>query len=313
MRDAAAFVRAAPGLGLRGRTAAKIARQLVSERVNRDRLVRRRTSQTQIGFDFFLKELKRTRPDISFFFTNHVASSMHRYWPALYPGDYADLKYAQDWQDQWAGEIPFAVREAVDQLTQLKRFVDANSGYCLLVASSMGQAAVENKDPVRNEVVISDLKKFLGWAGLGPEDWENRPAMNPQFNVFIAGEKLDPTIERLRKLRVCGRSVSAENLGEQVVRLEVREVNVSEFVVTDDGTPVDPAALGLSLIDLQDAAGANAYHIPEGSLIVYDPARARHRDTFEVTDTLSTVEIAPSILQNFGVERRSYMEAGRLI
>ena len=90
-------------------------------------------------------------------------------------------------------------------------------------------------------------------------------------------------------------------------------MNVSEFVVTDDGTPVDPAALGLSLIDLQDAAGANAYHIPEGSLIVYDPTRARHRDTFEVTDTLSTVEIAPSILQNFGVERRSYMEAGRLV
>ena len=74
-------------------TFGKISNQIISERLNKDRLVRRRTSQVQLAFDFFFKELKSTNPDISFFFTNHVASSLHRYWPSIFPNDYEELKF----------------------------------------------------------------------------------------------------------------------------------------------------------------------------------------------------------------------------
>lgn len=61
--------------------------QVVSERVRQARNVRRRTYQSVLAFDIFMKQLESTRPGFATFFTNHVASSMHRYWAAAFPGD----------------------------------------------------------------------------------------------------------------------------------------------------------------------------------------------------------------------------------
>jgi hypothetical protein len=73
---------AAPGLGFRPRTAIDVAGQLASEWRQPWQRVRRRTYQTVLEFDIFMHQLEATRPDFSTFFTNHVASSMHRYWCA---------------------------------------------------------------------------------------------------------------------------------------------------------------------------------------------------------------------------------------
>ena len=46
----------------------KLNKQIISERINSDRLVRRRTSQAEISFDLYFKQLIDTKPDISFFY-----------------------------------------------------------------------------------------------------------------------------------------------------------------------------------------------------------------------------------------------------
>ena len=75
--------------GIRPTTIAKIARQLASERIWRHRTTRRRTIQSLLAFDLFVAQLQSKKPDGAFFFTNHVASSMHRYWPATFTADYS--------------------------------------------------------------------------------------------------------------------------------------------------------------------------------------------------------------------------------
>ena len=86
------------------------------------------------------------RPEIAMFFTNHVASSMHRFWPATFPEDYSKPFWDETWASKWNGEIPFAMGEADLQIRDLMKFVESDQRYALVVVTSMGQAAVDLGD-----------------------------------------------------------------------------------------------------------------------------------------------------------------------
>ena len=67
---------------------------------------------------------------------------------------------------------------------------------------------------------------------------------------------------------------------------------------------------GMENVKIQDRCGATAYHIPQGSLIIYPKSKILQR---EVMTTISTTEIAPAILQNFNVSIPDYMKGGMLV
>ena len=69
-KDAFKFMLKSKQLGLKLDTFLKLNKQLISESINSDRVVRRRTSQAEISFDLYFKQLIDTKPDISF--TNHL-------------------------------------------------------------------------------------------------------------------------------------------------------------------------------------------------------------------------------------------------
>jgi len=307
LKEAAAFLRAAPGLGLSGRTVGKVAGQLLFEQINSKRTVRRRTSQVQIAFDFYLKALKADKPDISFFFTNHVASSMHRYWPALFPGDYEALQFDDDWQADWSGEIPFTMRESAHHLGSLMRFVETNPNYMMCVATSMGQAAVQGKERVDRKVIITGLKRLMNKLGVPEDSWEKRPAMVPQYNLQISDEFRDSFKQNIGALTVNGRQIDVKDLGHGVIRIDFSMANQRSLEMEYRGQTVDPARFGFVNVDLQDAAGANAYHIPKGMFLTYDPAQIRGQ---EARQSISTLEVAPTILRNFGVSVPNYLQTG---
>lgn len=307
LKEAGRFLRAAPGLGLKGRTLGKLVAQLASERVNSRRTVRRRTSQVQIAFDLFAKALERERPDITFFFTNHVASSMHRYWPALFPGDYEELIYDQDWISNWSDEIPFTLREADHQLTVLTRFVERNPGYNLVIASSMGQAAVQGRMKINKTILIKSLKKLMSGLGLEDDDWSKLPSMVPEYNIWVDEGKRDRFIQNAASLTVCGKKLKIDPLGENRFRMRFFCVNRDELEAEYQGETVNAEVFGFVNVDLQDAAGSNAYHIPSGSLMVYDPMAPEVHITLQ-PERISTLEVAPSILQNFSIAKNPYMQ-----
>jgi hypothetical protein len=306
LKEAGKFLAAAPRLGLRARTVSKIGRQLISERMNKNRVVRRRTSQTQIAFDFFYKALWRDMPDASFFFTNHVASSLHRYWPALFPEDYKDLRYGSGWLADWKGEIPFTLHEASEQIGLLMAFADRNPGYKLVVLTSMGQSAVEGKERIMRKVVITGLPRLMQAIGMQQEDWQKRPAMVPQYNVYVAPAKRNVFMQKIGALSINGQGLRVDHLGDGIFRLEFRLENQVGIKVTFEGSNVDPARFGIVNLDLQDAAGANAYHIPEGTMAVYDPGNPAGNYRCRI----STLDVAPAVLRNFGIDPPGYMQSG---
>ena len=69
----------------RGRAILRIVKQLTTEIFMPWVKTRRRNLQADILFDVFMDLLQTHKPDLSTFFSNHVASNMHRFWEATYP------------------------------------------------------------------------------------------------------------------------------------------------------------------------------------------------------------------------------------
>jgi hypothetical protein len=309
LREAVRFLAAAPRLGLRARTAIDLGKQVLSEQLKRERVVRRRTSQVQIAFDFFLEELRRTRPDAAFFFTNHVASSMHRYWPAIFPDDYRESRWPDAWRTMYKDEIPYTMTQADRQVGDLIRFVRAHDDYALVVASSMGQAAVEGEGLVRTQLYIGEMDTFMRRLGLAPDEWSRRRNMLPYYTVAVAESAIGRFRDAVGGLTVNGGPISVREHAAGIVTIGLGHLNLDDRTldVRLYGHPIPLPELGLVNQRIQDESGANAYHIPNGSMIVFDPKEPAGAGGTE-RPVISTVEIAPSVLRNFGIDIPGYME-----
>jgi len=149
-----------PQLGFRLITLGKIIKQLIDERTHSWKKGRRRTYQVVLSWDVFMKQLKYHEPEFTTFFSNHVASSMHRYWAAAFPEDYKTYNIDQNWVERYRGEIVFTMDIFDSFLTELKRFVDTHSDYRLILASSMGQAAT-NARMCETQLYMQNDKVFF--------------------------------------------------------------------------------------------------------------------------------------------------------
>ena len=304
------FLAQAPRLGLRLDTAARLAGQLASERMNRARVGRRRTSQMQIAFDLFMHQLSTHRPDIATFFTNHVASSMHRYWPAKFPADYADSRLDASWRKTYAGEIDFTMQEADRQISRLISFVDRNPEYVLVIVTSMGQAAVDASIVVHHQLYITDMEQFMRALGVSEGGWAKHRAMLPRY-IFRVSERFVGTFRNAAaSIEINGAPLLVNELGSGIFQIKLGHENLTNegTIVRLRGEVRPLAALGLANVAIQDETGSYAYHIPQGIMLVYDPGMRAGRGTYG--GEVSTREIAPTLLANFGVQRPGYMQRG---
>ena len=307
VKNAARFLLHARQLGLTLPTAKKLGMQLAVEQVNRDRIVRRRTSQYEIAFDLFFKQLNEHFPDASFFFSNHLASSMHRYWPSIFPEDYAEGKFEQSWLKRWENEIPHAVKVANYQLQKLINFCNKYN-FELILSSSMGQAAVKTATPISTQVLITDVRALMSYLELNQDEWELRFAMAPQVIIKPKSKNVYTALKKLNDVSVNSKKLNYNINSSGDVRFDINLSDISRLEVIQDGVNINPRLLGLELVNLQDATSAYAYHIPEGILIRYTPNK-KYSNTSADNNWVnsSALDFCPSLLSSFGVDRPSYM------
>ena len=304
-QSALSFLASAPGLGLKPRTAIDVGLQLLSEQSARWKKVRRRSYQAMLAFDVYYKYLEKNRPAFSTFFTNHVASSMHRYWAARFPSDYATMGFDQEWIRTYAGEIEFTMSKADALLRRLVEFADRNAEYQVWILSSMGQAATEAQ-PVETQLYLKHKDTFMTYCGVARDQWQEQPAMLPRVTMTIARDKIERVVDVLKSLQVDGQLVDWGRLNDEQVfiKLGQRNLHTHADCVTRNGSPVPLATLGFEHTEIDDLSGTTAYHIPQGCLFIYDPREAKRSVG---RTTISTLDIAPAVLRNFGVERPAYM------
>jgi hypothetical protein len=307
-KEAVQFLMKLPDMGLKFKTATDIAAQLVDERINKWKVVRRRTYQSIIGFDIFYKQLETHKPDFVTFFTNHVASSQHRYWAAAFPDDYESLKLGREWVETYNGEIIYTMKKADAMIGKLVKFMDKNPEYSLWILSSMGQQAVEAKE-IYTDLFVTNAKKFMDNFNLGSGYYELKPSMVPQFNVQVHVDKRKEFEDKLTTFRINGQQIHSRQKAEGFYGLDIGFPNLdqSKLKIELMGNVIPLEHSGMENVKIQDRCGATAYHIPQGSFIIYAPAKGLNGNDVA---SVSTTDIAPTILRNFNVAVPGYMKRG---
>lgn len=302
---------AAHRLGLRLQTFFKVISQLLLEVVHPPLKVRRRTFQSIFSFDIFFKYLNSQRPQFATYFTNHVASSMHRFWRAKFPDDFsADAApLSAGWVTMFAKEIDWSMKQSDKWLGRLMDFAGRNPEYRIIVATSMGQAAV-NYRIVQHELMLKEPLKFMGQFGFDPSEWQEVQAMKPQYNFRFLSESLAARfMKQCEDLRIKQRSVVCRREGT-MVSIDFGQADVQKESVTYIGKPVDFAAWGIGTVQSDEESSCTAYHIPEGMMLYYHPHSSQSRKN--ARSRVSTLAIAPSILDFFAVPVPKYMSTERV-
>ena len=317
LRPALAFLRDYLRRGARWATLGTLLAALCGERRAPHLKTRRRSLQPLIALDFFLPLMRRTRPDFATFYTNHVAANMHRFWAAAFPDDLRENPMPADWRRKYAGEIEYSMRVLDGMLGRLRAFADRED-YLLVAASSIGQAPVP-ATRIPGFTTLTDLERFMARLGLARGEWKRKPAMVPCISIALAPARADQFEARLKSVEVGGCRVRREKRegaapftydrsGEAAFHLMVyfEALDPARLDASIGGVPVAAADLGFGFFAHDEEVGVSGRHTPFGALLVYDPRRAALR---EPRAAISTLDIAPALLRNFGIPAPKYMSA----
>lgn len=164
----------------------QLAAMVGAKRWNKERL---RVGQAMLLADVFHRQIETTDPNLAVFFTNHIASAMHRYWAATFPEDWAPaLPYTDAWRNQHADELPFAMT-SLDRIVGSLTALADSTNRTLVVVSSMGQEADRTLGTEENvQAVVRDDAAFLAACG-APTPIEVHSAMVPQLTMTYGTER----------------------------------------------------------------------------------------------------------------------------
>ena len=215
--------------GLTARSAVGLGQHLVKEKRDRRYKARRSSMQALPTFDMFVKLFRQHRPDLSTFFTNHVASSMHRYW-----GDaFEDYASTNDYQPDpvFATFVDSSMKIFDGHMARLLKLQQRFPDLVIVAASSMGQAPIDYHE-TRETFMLEDSDRLV--AKLGFRDTQPGMAMYPRSSIQFPSPDA----------AAAGVVVHEEVAGDVVVRL-----------VVDDGREGLSPGRSRFVIEFSDAAG----------------------------------------------------------
>lgn len=226
---------------------AQLAGQVATRRVNKERL---RVGQALLMADVFSHLVKQNDPDLSVFFTNHVASAMHRYWAASFPEDWETHPYEADWIAANAEELPFAMRALDDVLGQLTKLCDETNRE-LIVLSSMGQRADLDVDPTQTTQAVVRNGEQLFTAMECPIEVVDYPsAMVPQVSATLRDRAAAEEFETWAR-NTFRDSVADSMINESIVTLTLH-LSCDDARVCVNGRWFEPAQIGASIESISD-------------------------------------------------------------
>jgi predicted AlkP superfamily phosphohydrolase/phosphomutase len=82
-------------------------------------------------------------------------------------------------------------------------------------------------------------------------------------------------------------------------------INIDDISIKYNNELVNSHDIGIKNIKLQDASASNAYHVPNGIMLVYNPKSLSQKS--KEIPKISTKDICPSILENYEIKIPNYM------
>ena len=288
-------------LGFSLKTTMLLVGQLTKELFNPAYRHIRSMFQAPVAFDFYIELLKNTQPDYSCFFTNHVAGMMHRYWKYTFPEEF-NYSLSGDEDHFKAQNIFRAMKIADQQIGALKKFADQND-YTLMIASSMGQEAID-RGTYAGDLRIHDTEKFYeGIEFFG--EVKNNLAMQPDFAFSFKSEE---DLQKFKKKVIDLKTPDHQDLFEIKVsdltlncNLKTNKEVIEKGFIVKNNLPLSLDAFGMEVINRDPGT---AYHQPKGIFIVYK--KGLRPEPYR--EQIDSMQIAPTILDCFGIKKLPYMK-----
>jgi len=255
--------------GVRPTTLFRVLSQLVGERLNPTLRERRVSFQAIIFWDIFRAHFNPLNPPaFTTFFTNHVASVMHRYWSHLFPEDFPI--HLRPLDQKHGATMDFAMNTLEAILKEALEWRAVNPEILLLVANSMGQAAVLRETHQGFELLLRDPLKLLRLLFPDCTARQNL-AMMPQVSLEFSDEPIaKAAAESFQKITTCkggqvfSCDVQANTLS--VTCFTPREEELSANVVLVNGHKKSLDEAGLAKVKVEAGTG---YHVPQGVIFAH--------------------------------------------
>ncbi len=230
---------------------------------------RRCNIQAILAFDAYKKFLKKSQPLYSTFFTNHIASNMHRYWLHTFPEDF-DKNVQNNIKD--ANFNSSSILKAMDiadrQIGFLMKFQKLRGG-SLWVVSGFGQQAI-SREEFEYELYLNNTNKFIDAFKLDKKNYEFIPAMFPDINIKCKDqESLKLLLKNVTNLKdfkghkiLKQRYQNKGNTLNLVIELKTPFKKGNDLFINEKSYKL--SEIGFKLISRDNGTG---YHIKEGIFI----------------------------------------------
>lgn len=278
-RQTLQLLKALPAVGITSRTLLMALAQLAAEQLDRTKTSRRPIFQAIVMWDVFRKLFDPVHPPaLTTFFSNHVASAMHRYWNNLFPEDFGERN--ANLPRPYLDTMRFAMKIVDRIVADAMGFSAANPELIVVFATSMGQAAI-NRDYYEGiHAVLSDFDHLAARLGLASGSYRPLLAMVPQVAVEIPlPEQRSAFVDALNACHTLS--------GAKLFRVEEAGNSLSITLINPRRQDVEAGAFGIgsSVCTWRDAGIAvhkvdagTAYHVPEGAMAVWGSGIAHEND-----------------------------------
>lgn len=252
----------------------------------------------------FFRLVRQQDPDVAVMFTNHIAATQHRYWYALFPEDYAEKLYSQEWVNKYRNDIMDAVGLFDAYLAPLMTYCKSSNRILVLV-SSMGQHA--NQKLKRDSVAAAnwdfrlDAPLKLTSVVLGKNvKVQFAGGMIPQYTYsFEDSATAESASGQLRTWVAENDSLFGEvDVNEAKLTLTVKVKNrVDSLRVRGAQVPIGD--FGFAELEIDDHHSGR--HQPQGVLAIWNDRLDKLFPTKSTPASFSYLQYAPEMRRYIGV------------
>lgn len=284
-------------LGLRPATCARVARQLVEERLNKHVGWKRVALQPLINYDFFAEAYRRYQPDFATWHTNHAAHYMHHYWRAYDDREFL-VRATPEEKARYGAAVEYGYEVCDELLGKFMKLVGDDT--IIVLASSMGQQPYVTERFPKGRIIVrfKNLQRILDIVGAQGVT-EVVPTMVPQYNVKIPDNNERARVRGLleaarRGGHEPGAAISVEET-DQILTVTPKGLSESgQPRYYFDGAPnADTNGYDVDeLFAMDTPTPKQGYHHPRGLLVLWGPGIRQGVDIAES----SNLDVAPTLL-----------------
>jgi hypothetical protein len=223
-----------------------------------------------LHFDIFLWALKNKESKINVFYTNHIASQIHRYIGALLPNKTIRKIFGQKWIKKNSNEVFYSINLFEKNFKEFKK-KNCNQNDTIVFVSSMGQGLVKNYDNEHYIKYVSDKKIFFKRYLNNEFNYQILGSMSPQLTIKM--KNVNEIKRALKELKKNDNSKVIRHLNyiKNILTITVSFENLDFVIIRKKKYSLKNIGVSMSIEDKQNTGN----HIKEGIFLINSPMQRK--------------------------------------